>query len=326
MDRRRSLAALATLSAMSAIGRPGAAQQTWPAKPIRMIVAYPPGGASDTVARLLGPKLAAALGTQVVVENRGGAAGSIGMDAVAKAASDGYTIGFAAVSPLTLNPHVMRVAYDPQKDVIAVASVMFSPVYLMATPLFSGKRFDDIISQSRAHPGGLRVASSGVASVGHLMLEQIRERFRIDITHVPYKGAGQVLTDALSGQFELFTTNPNVSLHPHIERGTLRLLAVGAPKRLDSYPQVPTLAELDAPAANLTSTFGLFAPAGTAPEIIRRLNDETNKALTDTELRERMLRSDNVPAPTAQIDFARLILNEYVNNAQVVKAANIRLD
>ncbi len=236
--------------------------QSWPSKPIRLIVVYPGGGVSDSVARLLAPRLAERLGVQVVVENKGGGGGSIGMDAMAKS-NDAHTFGFAAVSPITINPHLMKLPYEPLTDVIPVASVMFSPVYVLGTQFFSGRSFADVLSQSRARPGSLRVATSGVASVGHLMVEQLKDKARIDLVHVPYKGGAQVITDAVGGQFELLTSNPSAALNPHVAKGSLRLLAVGAPRRLESHPETPTLAELGYPDANLTSTFGVFAPATT---------------------------------------------------------------
>ena len=291
-----------------------------------MVVTYPAGGVSDSVARLLAPRLAERLGTTVVVENKGGAGGSIGMDAVAKSAPDGHTIGFAAVSPLTLNPHVMKLPYDPLLDVLPVSSVMYSPVFVLATPAFTGSSFADVIAQSRAKPGSLRIATSGIASVGHLMVEQIRERAKIDWVHVPYKGGGQVITDAIGGQFELFTTNPSSAVNPHLARGTLRLLAVGAPRRLDSHPDVPTLAELGHPDANLTSTFGVFAPAATPAPVVQRLADEIARLLSQPDLRQKLVEFDNVPAPLGPLEFKAGVRREHDANARIVRSANIRAE
>lgn len=321
--RRRALAAAAASALAPAL--PTRAQ-AWPSRPIRLVVVYPTGGVSDSVARLLAPRLAERLGTQVVVENKGGAGGSIGMDAVAKAAPDGHVLAFAAVSPVTLNPHVMRLPYDPLADVAPVASVMYSPVYLLGTPAFGGRTFADAIAQSRAKPGSLRLATSGIASVGHLMVEQIRAAAKVDIVHVPYKGGGQVITDAVGGQFELLTTNPSSAVNPHVAKGTLRLLAVGAPKRLESHPDVPTLAELGHPDANLTSTFGLFAPGGTPEPIRERIADELARLLAQPELRSRLVDFDNVPAAAGPAAFAALVRREFDANARIVRAANIRAE
>jgi tripartite-type tricarboxylate transporter receptor subunit TctC len=256
----RRLAALALCCAAAA----GAQAQTAP-KTIRLIVAYPAGGVSDVVARALGDKLAAQLGTTVVVENRAGASGAIGMDAVAKAAPDGATLGFSAISPLVLSPHLGKLPFDPLKDIAPVSSVMYSPVLLIATPASKSKDFRALIADAKAQPGAVRWATSGPASLGHIVLEQVRAATGVDITHVPYKGGGQQLNDALGGQFEILSTNASPTLSSHIQSGKLRPLAVGAPARLESLPQVPTLGELGYNAANINSLFGVFAPAATPP-------------------------------------------------------------
>jgi tripartite-type tricarboxylate transporter receptor subunit TctC len=319
---RRALLAAAAL--LPVVGP--ARAQAWPSKPIRLVVVYPTGGVTDSVARVFAPRLAERLGTQVIVENRGGAGGAIGMAAVAKAAPDGHAIAFAAVSPVTLSPHVTKLPYDPLADVAPVASVMYSPVYLLATQAFTGRTFADAIAQSRAKPGALRLATSGIASVGHLMVEQIRAKAQVDIVHVPYKGGAQVITDAVGGQFELMTTNPSSAVNPHVAKGTLRLLAVGAPKRLDSHPDVPTLAELGHPDANLTSTFGLFAPGATPAAVKERLAAEVAALLAQPDMRQKLVDFDNVPAPAGPAEFAALVRREHDSNARIVKAANIRAE
>ena len=253
---RRSL----ILAAAAALAGGAVAQSAWPSRPIRLVVAYPPGGVSDAVARALADKLAPALGQPVVIENKAGASGSIGMDAVAKAAPDGTTLGFAAISPLALNPHLGKSPFDPAKDIVPVASVMVSPVLLLATPATDAKDFNELLARARAKPGAVRWATSGPASLGHIMLEQVKAAARVDITHVPYKGGGQQMNDALSGQFEVLSTNASGAVMQHIQAGKLRPLAVGAPARLDTLPAVPTLAELGFASANLSSLFGVFAP------------------------------------------------------------------
>ena len=188
MIRRATAVFSAVLAATLGTGLvlPGVAQ-TFPSKALRLVVVYPPGGTSDAVARPLAEKLSAQLGQPVIVDNKGGAGGAVGMDAVAKSPADGYTLAFSAISPLTLLPHVGKVPYEPMKDIAPVASVMYSPVYLLATPAFSGKDFSEAISQAKAKPGSLRLATSGIATVGHVMLEQLKLAAGMDITHVPYK-------------------------------------------------------------------------------------------------------------------------------------------
>jgi len=307
----------------AALLAPPAAAQAFPSKPVRIIVVYPPGGTSDAVTRLLAEKLSASLGQQVLVENRGGAGGAIGMDAMAKSAPDGYTIAFSAISPLTLLPHVGKVPYDPLKDIAPLASVMYSPVYFLATPAFAGTSFADVVREAKAKPGALRVGTSGIATLGHLMVEQLRIA-GLDFTHVPYRGGGQVITDAAGGQFELFTTNPSPGANSLIQQGKLRVLAVAAPQRLPALPAVPTMTELGYPDSNYTSHFGFFAPAKTQAAVLKRLHDDINAALALPEVVERLTKLDNVVAPATQEQFAQVVRREYDANAKVVAKAGIR--
>ena len=297
--------------------------QTFPSKPVRIVVVYPPGGTSDAVTRLLAEKLAAALGQQVLVENRGGAGGAIGMDAMAKSAPDGHTIAFSAISPVTLLPHVGKVPYDALKDIAPLASVMYSPVYLLGTPAFSGKDFADVVAQAKAKPGSLRVGTSGIATLGHLMVEQLRIA-GLDLTHVPYRGGGQVITDAAGGQFELFTANPSPGVNAMLQQGKFRILAVAAPKRLPTLPSIPTMTELGYPDSNYTSHFGFFAPAKTPEAVLKRLHAEINAALALPDVADRLTKLDNVVAPSSVEQFAQVVRREYEANAKIVAKAGIR--
>lgn len=319
--RPRALAAALGLVVFSAV----ASAQAVP-KIIRLVVAYPSGGVSDVVARALADKLAAQLGSTLVVENKAGASGTIGMDAVAKAAPDGATLGFSAISPLVLNPHLGRSPFDPIKDIAPVASVMYSPVLLLATPATGTRDLRSLLEDARARPGAVRWATSGQASLGHIVLEQLRAADKIDITHIPYKGGGQQLSDAIGGQFEILSTNAGPAVSAQIQAGKLRPLAVGAPARLQNLPKVATLAELGYPAANLSSQFGVFAPAGTPAILIEKYNVEINKALASPDLRAKLLATDNVPTGGRAEAFADEIATEYEDNARIVKAAGIRAD
>ena len=320
--RRRVLASLALAAALPL----GAQAQTWPAKPIRIVVAYPAGGVSDVVARALGDKLSERLGTPVVVENKAGAGGTIGMDAVAKAAPDGYTLGFSAISPLVLNPHLGTPPYDATRDIVPVASVMYSPVLLLGTQAAKERDFRSLLATAKAQPGQVRWATSGLASLGHIMLEHIMQGSGVQITHVPYKGGGQQLNDALSGQFEVLSTNAGPAVMQQIKAGKLHPLAVGAPARLTTLPNVPTLGELGLPAANLNSVFGMFAPAGVPAAVLERLNAEINRALALPDIQARLEASDNVPTGGSADAFRRQIAAESQSNARIIRAANIRLN
>ena len=316
----------AALAALSATVLPLHAQGTWPSKPVRLIVAYPPGGVSDIVARALGDRLAPVLGQPVVVDNKAGASGTIGLDAVAKSAPDGHTLGFAAISPLSLTPHLGRSPFDPARDLVPVVNVMDSPVLLLATTATPARDLRELIAGAKARPGAVRWATSGPGSLGHLMLEQLKAAAKVDITHIPYKGGGQQINDALSAQFEVLSVNASPVISQHVKAGKLRVLAVGAPSRLEAFPSVPTLAELGYPAANLSSVFGIFAPAGVPPAVVERLNAEVNKALATPELRSRLVASDNVPTGGTAAAFAKLIATESDNNARIIRAAHIQAE
>jgi tripartite-type tricarboxylate transporter receptor subunit TctC len=314
------------IAAAAALVAASAQAQTWPStsKPIRIIVPYAPGGTSDAVARLLAERMQ--LGQTVVVENRAGASGATGMDAVAKSVPDGHTLAFAAISPITLNPHLGKVPYDPRKDFASVARVMYSPIYVVATSAFNGKTFADAIAQAKANPGKLSVATSGMGSVGHVMLEQISRKAQVQFNHIPYKGSGQVTNDAAGGVFDLFTANPSPSVNALISQGRLHVLAVAAPRRLVSMPDVPTLEELGHADANLSSVFGIFAPAHTPMDVQKRINAEVNRVLADNDVRERLNRLDNVVNTGSIEELTAQVEREFDANARIVKAAGVRME
>jgi tripartite-type tricarboxylate transporter receptor subunit TctC len=315
----------AALAALAALALPARAQ-VWPAKPLRIIVPYPAGGISDLVARGIGERLAAQLGQPVIVENKAGASGTIGMEALAKSPPDGYTLAFSAISPLTLSPAVMRVSYDAERDFTPVAGVMDSPVLLLATPVAAARDFRELLARASDWPDTIRWATSGPASLGHLMLEQLQAAAKVRFVHIPYKGGAQQITDALSGQFEVLSTNAGPALSDFIHSGRLRPLAVGAPRRLETLPRVPTLAELGFPAANLSSHFGIFAPGNLPLRLLDRINGEVNQALETAQVRQRLVASENVPTGGTARDFARLITAEADSTRRIVRGARIRLD
>ena len=320
ISRRRAVCGLAACALAPLTAR----AQAWPAKPIKITVAYPPGGVADAMARLLADKLAPVLGQSVLVDNKAGASGSIGMDAVAKAAPDGYSFGFSAISPLVLNPHLGKSPFDAARDIAPVASVIASPVLLLGTSALAAKDFKELVAAAKARPGALRWATSGPASLGHIVLEQVKAGAGVDITHIPYKGGGQQINDALGGQFEVLSVNAGPAVMGHLKAGKLKALAVGSPARLEQLPQVPTLAELGLPAANLASVFGLFAPAGTPAAAIERLNAEVNKLLKDKDVLQKIDAADNVPTGGSAADFAKFIAGESSSNARIIKAAGIK--
>ncbi|AGU48513.1 putative Bug-like extra-cytoplasmic solute receptor, TTT family [Variovorax paradoxus B4] len=328
LPRRRFVRRMCTLLAASCAAARllHAAAPPWPQRPVRLIVVYPPGGVSDGMARALAEPLAQALGVPVLVENRAGAGGSVGMGVLARAVPDGCTLAFSAISPLTLQPLLARVAYDPLRAFAPVASVMRTPVLVVGTPAFAGRSFGDLVAMARSRPGTLRWASSGVATIGHMVLTQVRMQSRTDITHIPYQGGGPQLNDALSGQFEVLSTNVAAQQLQYIESGRLRALAVGAPARIEALPSVPTLAELGFEKANRDSLFGIFAPARTPTAVVQRLNAEINRLLRAEPLHTRLRDAHNIPAGGPSEDFAREIAIDRRRNRELVAGDRSQFD
>lgn len=310
--RRRNLLALATAAGPAWAG---ASRDAWPARPIHLVVAYPPGGVSDDTARALAQLLSARLKVAVVVENRAGAGGLVALESLARAAPDGYTLAYCAISPLVATPWAATAEANARSatllhELSPVVALMDTPVLVLAHPARGPIDFGALLAAARAEPGRMRWATSGLATVGHRVLAQVRATAGVDITHIPYKGGGQQLTDALAGQFEVLSSNVAAQQLQYVQRGLLRPLAVGAPTRLPVLPDVPTLAELGFPEANLVSTFGLFAPRGVTPERLRLLNAVVNEALRQPAFRERILAVSNLPTGGTAAEFATRIARE----------------
>lgn len=309
-----------------ALGLPGAwAQSTWPQKPIRVVIPYAAGGVTDSVGRKLVDKMGQAIGQSFFVENKGGAGGTLGMAEVAKATPDGYTLALSAISPLTLSPHLMKLPYDAFKDVVAIAPMMYSPVYVLATSSFTGKSWEDLLQQAKATPGGIRIATSGIGSVGHIIVEQLQAKTGIEFTHVPYKGVGQTVTDAVGGHFEIMLGNPFSTINALIEQGKLRVLATTGPQRAPNYPNTATLAELGMAEANLTSMFGFMAPAGTPPEVVQTINALVQEQVQTPEIQAILKATDNIALLQDRAAFTEVLRNESANNAHIIQKAGIRL-
>jgi len=281
-----------------------------PGGPVRILVAYPPGGVSDTIARALAERAALQLGTPVIVENRPGAGGVVAMESLKHAPPDGRTLVFSAVSPLTIASRSGPTDFDPDKDVTPVMSVMVTPVLVLGTAALRGDTLAAVVEAARAQPGAVRWVTSGVGTTGHRVMEQVRASSGVDITHVPYKGGGQQIADALAGEFEVLSSNAGELQFRYVREGRLKALAVGAPARLTVLPGVPTLAEAGFPAANLSSTFGLFAPGRTPPQVVSLLNRAFEVALRDPEIRRRLHEAGNVAIGGTAAAFAEQIARE----------------
>ena len=324
LTRRQWLQTSAALAAGIASGS-SFANKPWPGgQTIRIIVPFPAGGVNDVVARQFADLLAPVLQTSIIVDNKPGAGGSMGMDQLARSAADGHTLAFSGLSTLTLLPHVMKVAYDPMKQFTAVASTMYSPVYLLATKAFKGDNVADVLAAAKANPKGVTIASSGYGTLGHIMIEQFTRQTGANLVHVPYKGGSQMITDAAGGQFDLMVANPFAPINALIADGKLRVLAVTGPERAAGFPQVPTLGELGYASANLTSLFGFYAPAGTPEAVVQRLNQAINAQLANKEVQDKLRALDNIPLTMGADKFQALIHKEWEANGKVVREANIQ--
>jgi tripartite-type tricarboxylate transporter receptor subunit TctC len=314
---------LATLAISLTTATPTLAQ-TYPAKPVRLIIPFPPGGSADTIARLLAQEMSKSLGQPVVAENRPGAGGNIGVDVVAKSAPDGYTIGLAAAGALAINQHLMgKLPYDPVRDLAPVSKLADIPIVVVvanATPVGS---VQDLIAAAKAKPGGLAFGSAGNGTAMHLSGELFKQMAGVDMTHVPYKGSAPAVTDLVSGQLPVGFVDL-VSALPQIRAGRVKGLAVASGKRTITAPDIPTIAEAGVPGYDAVGWFGLVAPAGTPRDVVAKLNVETVRIMALPEVRDRALATGAEPATGTSDEFAAFIGVEIPKWERVVKASGAK--
>ncbi|MCW0211049.1 MAG: tripartite tricarboxylate transporter substrate binding protein [Achromobacter sp.] len=289
----RRAAAMAGLAALAALAQPSAARaDAWPDKPIRMLVGYPPGGGTDTVARVLAQQLGKQLKQPVVVENRAGASGTIATQQVVRSEPDGYTVLFATASPLTGAPLTVKgLAYDPMNDLIPVSRIGGGPFILVAHPAFPPNTLPELVAYARAHPGEVNYASPGVMTANYFFSEQLNMDAGIKTVHVPYKGSAALLNDVMAGQVQYTLDTPGTTL-PLIKSGKLKALAIFSDKRLDRAPDIPTAKEGGFPNMVGGSWYGLLLPKGTPPDIVDALYKATKVALSGEEVRHAMEERD----------------------------------
>ncbi len=298
--------------------------QTYPAKPIKVIAPYPPGGGVDTVSRALAERLATRLGQPVTVENRPGAGATIGADALAKSAPDGYTLMVGSIIDYSLSPHFHRnLTFDMRRDFVAIVEIGFGTIGLVVAPSLAANSVAELVALAKAKPGQLSFASSGHGGSIHLNGEMFKQMAAIDIVHVPYKGTTQFQPDLMSGRVQLSLDNVLAHL-PHVKSGKVRVLAVASRQRSPLLPDVPTMAEAGVPGFESSTNYTLFAPAGTAAETVAILNKEANAVLQQQELRERMLALGIVVTGGSTEAVQAKIPVEMTRWASVIKAANIR--
>jgi len=312
---------VATLGAASA-----AIAQAYPVKPIRLVIPYPPGGGSDTIGRPLAQKISEGLGQQVVVENRGGANGNIGMEAVARAAPDGYTIVFALSAQLAINPSLyQKIPYDPVRDYSPITLLGAGGYILVVHPSLPVKSVKELIALAKTQPGQIAYSSSGNGSGGHLAAELLNSMAGIRMLHVPYKGGGPALMDLIAGQVQLLFATQLASW-PHVQSGRIRALAVSTAKRPASLPDLPTVAEAGVPGYDSGVWYGVLAPAGTPREIVMRLNGEIVRVLNLPDYRGLLVNNTIEPIGSPPEQLGQYIKSELVKWAKVVKDANVRVD
>jgi tripartite-type tricarboxylate transporter receptor subunit TctC len=323
IDERRRQAMLAALG-FSLLPKQGLAQ-AWPAKPIRVIVSFPPGGAADQIGRAVAQPLQEALGQPVVVENRAGSGGNIGGDFVAKAPPDGYTLLMSSGGTVSVNPFLYaKMPFDPAKDLVPVAAAARVLVFLVVRPGLPVSNIREFLAYLKANPGKLSYGSPGNGSSPHLAGEMFKSQAGVFAVHVPYRGAAPVLQDLLGGQID-YTFDPGIAI-PHVRSGKLRMLAVGSPKRSPLFPDVPTLAEAGLKGFDADSMFGFYAPADTPADIVERLNREINRILATPSVRERIAAIGGEPAPMTPAQFGAKVSDDARRFGAIIRERKIVAD
>ena len=313
---------LLTAWALLALSAIAARADDFPNRPIRLIVPFPPGGPNDIVARVVGQRMSDILKQPIVVDNRGGQAGVLGTDAVAKAKADGYTIGIVSASALVISPSMEQVAYDTHKDFAPVTLVATVPEMLVVATSVPAKSMDELVQLAKAQPGKLNFASSGPGSLPHLAGELFKLTAKIDIVHVPYRGAAPAINDLLGQQVQMtFLDLP--AILPQIKAGTLRPIALGARARAPTAPDVPITAEVGMPDLLIENWYGMIAPAATPPAIIATLNRAAGEAMADPQVRQKLADQGLTLAPDSPEEFRSFIEAEAVKWAKVINDAGV---
>jgi len=323
ITRRHFTLSLATLPfAAAKIGAANA--QSYPAKPIRFVVPFPAGGSTDVGARLIAEHLSRALGQQVYVENKSGANGTIGIEDAAKSASDGYTV-LVTTDSVASNPHVFHSKVDPSRDLMPIIQLSRQPIVLAAHPSLSVNSIAELIALAKKQPGLPYATGSGAGSAQHMAVKWFGQIAGITLKQVPYRGGGQAINDLIGGHVKLGSLG-STPLIPHYKAGTLRLLAQTSKTRSTSLPDVPTYEEAGVKGLVLDQWLGIFAPAGTPPDIANRLNSEINKAIADPAVRKNLFDSAQEPIGGTSDQFAALVREDYATFGRLVKDLDIKAE
>lgn len=317
---------LATVSGAHAQSTPAGSGQAYPAKSVRLIVPFPPGGGVDGVARIAFQKLSESLGQQFVLDNRSGSGGVIAAETAARAAPDGYTLFFGTTATQAITPHYYRkLAYDPLRDFAPINLIAGAGYLLVVHPSVQAASVKEFIALAKAKPGALNFSSSGNGTVLQLTAELFASMAGIHLVHVPYKGAAPALADLLSGQVQL-TFNPASVVLPHVRTGRLRALGVSSARRTPLAPDVPTIAESGLPGYESTGWYAVLAPAHTPPAVVLRLNRELTAVLGDREVKERFAASGVEPIGTTPEQFAVYMRDEFAKWGKVIRATGVKVD
>ncbi|MCW5672001.1 MAG: tripartite tricarboxylate transporter substrate binding protein [Hydrogenophaga sp.] len=317
--RRAAATALLALGTVT-----GALAQAFPDKPLKVIVGFPPGGAADQIARLVSTPLATALGQPVIVENRAGANGNIAGEAVAKSPADGYTLLLSSGGMVSVNPHLSRMSFDPVKDLTPVASAARVLVYLMARPTLEVKNVQELVAMAKANPGRMSYGSAGNGSSPHLAGEMLKAQTGMFTVHVPYRGAAPALNDLMGGQIDYYF-DPGIGL-AHAKAGRTKLLAVGSLKRSPLFPDVPTLDESGLKGFDADTVFGFYAPAGTPPAVIAKINTEVNKILATASVKERITALGGEALPLTPAEFGKRGMDDSQRFGAIIRERKITAD
>ncbi len=303
-----------------------AAAQSWPSKPLKIIVPYPPGGTSDILARAIGPGLTAALGQAVVIENKAGATGNLGADFVAKSPADGYTLLLADIGSLAISPSVLpTLPFEPVRDFAPVVMVAYSPHLLVVHPSVAAKDAKELVALAKAKPDSFNFAVSGIGGANHLAGIDFAQRAGIKWAYIPYKGGSQALTDMVGGQSNVMF-NGMLATYPFVKEGKLKVLAISSAKRFAAAPGIPTVAESGMPGFETGSWQGIVAPAGTPPEVVNKLHATVTAILATPEMKDRLDKAGAEVRPMSPAQFGAFIRDERDRWAKVVKESGARFD
>jgi tripartite-type tricarboxylate transporter receptor subunit TctC len=317
---------VSAIAAFVAASTPVMAQDNFPSRPITMVVPFPPGGSTDAIARIVGEGMRQQLGQPVIIDNRAGAGGMLGTGAVVRSAPDGTTIGMGTASTLAINQAVMKAQpYDVLTDLVAIGNIVDVPNIMSLNPNVPAKNMAELIALAKRQPGKLAYATPGPGTVGHVIGEQFKLSTGTDLLHVPYRGMGAALNDAIAGQVQVIYDNLPTSLEL-VKSGKLRALAISADKRVAALPDTPTFGELGLDEINWMGFFGLVAPKGTPPAIIRRLNGALVAALAKPDIREKLIAQQSIVVGNSPEQFQATIVREVARMKRAAAAAKIEVN